>query len=231
MEAMKVRLIFAAAVITLALTFGIHAGALAAGPHLLITWKATDSVAPYAYRGKVLPSSNAPITASVEAISAGGTVVSLKSYDVYWYLDDGFLGGGTGTQTITLNAPGYSEIMALRVTVPDYPGDGLVGAIQIQMADPRVVIVAPYPGGTFSQSSVQVQAVPYFFTTSDFGKLSFQWTVNDQAVTTQEDPESLTVNLGGGTPTGYLLSINLLTQQSNNPLISDSESVVLTKTN
>ena len=197
---------------------------------LLITWRAVDGVAPPAYRDKVLPGINAPIVASVEAVS-GGKIIDLGSRTVYWYLDDDFVGGGLGKRTIPLTAPGYTKIMNLRVAVPDYPGGLSVGTTQIQMADPRIVVVAPYPGGLFSQSVVQVRAVPYFFRAPDLGKLSFQWTVNDQAVATQEDPENLTVNLGSGAPAGYSVAIDLLVRQSNDPFFNDRRSVTLTKTN
>jgi hypothetical protein len=202
----------------------------ASGPQALITWKAVDSLTPVGYQGKALPGANSKMVASVEVI-AGGGLASLKSRTIYWYLDGSYIGGGIGRQTITFPAAGYVETMALRVNIPDYPGGTLIYTQLIQMAKPQAVIVAPYPSGNFSQSPVQVHADPYFFKASGVDSLSFQWSVNGQVVTTQENPENLVITLGNDVAAGYALSVDLIVQQGNDVLNAARPRTVLTKSN
>ncbi len=220
-----------AAAVLIALAFVVRTSAqtLNSRPQLLITWSALSSEVPPGYHGKALPGINSQVSASVTAIS-NGKPIDLSSYTVYWYMDDNFLGGGIGKQSITFSAPGYAEIVSLRAQIPDFPGGFLVNTVHFQLASPRVVIAAPYEGNTFSQPSVSVQALPYFFNVAGLDKLSFQWMVNGQVVATQENPQDLTVNLGSDAPSGYSLSINLSIRQGDNPSVGASASVVLTKT-
>lgn len=224
---MKTKLLFLAAAAAVFASV-VHAQTAASGPQLVITWKALDSAAPAAYAGKVLPGVNSQMSASVTAVS-GGNLVSLKPYTIYWYLDDDFLAGGVGKQNITFTAPGHTEIASLRVQIADYAGGPLINTAHIEIADPRAVIVAPYAGRSFSGATVLAQAVPYFFKTSDLNKLSYQWSVNGQAVTARENPQDLTINLSGAMPNGYLLSVDLNIQQSDDPLTSAVAAVTLTK--
>jgi hypothetical protein len=230
---MKARLIFSfvVAAFVVACAFAHANGARAAAlsdPQVVITWKAIDSTAPANYQGKVLPAMNSQVVASVEVLS-GGTLANLKSRTIYWYLDDNFIGGGVGKQNVTFTAPGFSEIMAIRANLPDYPGGSLINTAYVQVATPQAVIVAPYPNLSFSQSTVALQAVPYFFEASDLPKLLFQWNVNGQPVTTQENPQDLIVNVDASTPSDYSLSTNLVIQKSGDPLTSARASVTVTK--
>ncbi len=218
---------FILAMAIIAPAIGIYARA-ATRPQVLITWKTVGSVAPANYQGKILSRIGAEIAASVQVI-ANGKLVNLGAQTVYWYLDDNFLGGGAGKDTLFFAAPGHLEIMSLRVNLPDYPGGELINTAHIQMVGPQVVIVAPYPNGSFTGSSVALQAVPYFFGLLDAGKLFFQWTVNGEAVATRENPEDLAINLASGAPSGYSLAVNLLVTQSNNPLMTLGAGTTLTK--
>lgn len=216
--------------IALILAARTNAQSTATGPQFLISWKSLDSAAPVAYAGKALPGINSLMVASVAVIS-DGKIVDLSPYTIYWYLDDNFIGGDVGKQNITFNAPGRIEIASLRVEIPDYPSGLLVNTAHIQIVKPQVVIVVPYAGGVFSQTPIMVQAVPFFLRASDLAKLSFQWTVNGQAVATQENPENLIINLGSNTPSGYSVAINLTVRQSDNPLFNADANVTLTKSN
>jgi hypothetical protein len=217
------------AAVFLTSTLAVYAQTTAAGPQVVITWKVVGGAAPSGYAGKILPTTGSQVEASV-AVLSGGKFIPLGSQTIYWYLDDNLIGGGTGQQSITFNAPDNVEIMSLRAEIPDYQS-GLLNTAYIRMVSPQVIIVAPYPNGTFSSSTVSLEAVPYFFNAPDIGKLSFQWTVNGQAVATQENPQKLTVNLSGGAPAGYSLAINLAVQESGNPFLSIRRSITLTQSN
>ncbi len=226
------------AVAIMALAIAVLAAAMAptaaraqatANGQIIITWKVLGGSAPAAYTGKVLPSIHSPMEASV-AILDGGGFVPLDAQTIHWYLDDNFIGGGTGAQTISFGAPGHNEIMSLRVEVPTY-GGGFLNTAYIAMVDPQVVVVAPYPNDEFATSSISLQAVPYFFNADELGKLLFNWTVNGEAVATNENPQSLTVNLANNAPAGYSLAITLGVQESDNPYLSIGKNVALTSAN
>lgn len=199
----------------------------AAGPQVILSWTA-DSAVPAAYPGKALPSPGSQMTASVEVFS-GGSFANLQSKTVYWYLDGSYIGGGVGKQTVSFMAPGHLEIMSLRAQITNFAGSGIMDTEHIQMADPSVVIVAPYPGRSFSGSTVQVQAAPYYWKASKLNNLTFAWTVNGQTVTAQENPQDLTINLDPSTAPGYQLSTNVLIKETDDPLLSGQDTIMLTK--
>lgn len=205
---------------------GAHA---ASGPQLLITWQATGSSAPSGYAGKILPGINTPVTASVAVVQANGQPANLSGNTIYWYLDNNEIGGGIGQQTISFNAVGHTEIMALRVDITDYPTGELIYTERVPVVDPKVVIVAPYAADLFSGSSLAVTAAPYYFPSSDAKNLVLSWSVNGQTVTNQENPTDLTINVPAGTPVGYGLNINLGAQESDDPLLTAQSTVTLTQ--
>jgi hypothetical protein len=204
----------------------------ASAPNLVITWRATDSSAPSSYRSKVLPGINSPITASLEVVRNGG-LASLANQTIYWYLDGNLIGEGTGKQTVNFVTPGFLEIASLRAEIPDYPAGALINTAHIQLVSPEAVIVAPYANGVYSGSSIAVQAVPYFFRASTLDQLYYQWTVNGQAVTTQENPQDLTVNLSNGAPTsaGVPVAIALAMQESGSTPAAAGSSITLNPAN
>lgn len=197
-------------------------------PDLVITWRATDSSVPSTYLDKALPGVGSPITASAEVV-LNGALVNLSSQTIYWYLDGNLIGGGTGEQTISFTAPGFVEIASLRAEVPNYSSGALINTAHIQMVNPEAVIIVPYPNGEYTGSSIAAQAAPYFFSTSQLDELYYQWVVNGQAVTTQENPQDLTIDLANGTSTsaGVPISIGLTVQQTNSPSINAQSSITL----
>ncbi len=188
------------------------ARANAAGPQFLITWKTTGSYIPSNYAGKMLPTYGSEITASLEIFS-GGSSVNLANQTIYWYLNDTLLGGGVGARTITFPPFGQApNDMTLKVELPSYDGQFLIHTITIPMAQPQVVIVAPYPGGAFSLNPVTVTAVPYFFNTASQDNLSYSWTVNGQTSANEEDPEEAQITLPGGTAAGTSFGVDVTVQ-------------------
>ncbi len=200
------------------------ASAQSANQQVIITWRTIGVSAPAAYVDKIIPSPNSKMEASL-AVLDGNSFAPLGNQTIYWYLDDNFIGGGAGEQTISFNAPSNKRIISLRAEITG--GSGLMNTAYIDMADPSVVIVAPYPNDTFATSTVSLEAVPYFFNASDLGDLVFDWSVNGNSVTTPENPELLTIDLANNAPSDYALNVSLNTTQSNNPYFSDSENISL----
>jgi hypothetical protein len=183
-------------------------------PQFLVTWSASNSYVPTGYAGQILPNQSSKITAALELISNGQTL-NLSNQIIYWYLDDTLLGGGLGVQSFTFRPYGEAPTTAtLKIELPDYPGGELIHDVAIPVVSPVAIAEAPYPNETFSESPIILTAVPYFFNASSVAPLSFAWTVNDQAVTSAENPQSLKVSLPQSTAAGFAVNITLAIKNS-----------------
>jgi hypothetical protein len=181
----------------------------ASSPQFLITWKTAGSYIPSFYEGKALPTYGSQITASVELISQG-KILDLSNQTVYWYLNDTLIGGGVGVQTVTFPPLGEPpSSLQLKVELPYYSAGYLINTINIPMVKPQAVISAPYPDGQFSQNTVTLTALPYFFNTSAASNLSYTWSVNGQQGSNTENPEEAQITLPKGTSSGEALSVSL----------------------
>ena len=117
----------------------------ASSPQFLVTWKASESYIPPFYKGKALPSQGAKITASVELVS-NGHILDISSQNIYWYVDEVLVGGGTGVQQVTFRPFGEPpSSIILDVELPQYNGEYLVHSDNIPLVNPVAVIAAPYP--------------------------------------------------------------------------------------
>jgi hypothetical protein len=192
-----------------------------ASPTFLITWKTTGSYIPSFYIGKGLPTYGSKITASLELISPQGKILDLSQQTIYWYVDDTLVGGGAGAQQATFPPIGDAPNTAnLRVTIPNYNGVYLVHAINIPMVLPEAVIYAPYPNGQFTQNPLTVQAIPYFFNIADPSGLSYTWSVNGQAGSNAENPETAQITLPQGTQSGTGVSASLSVENPNDSTVA-----------
>ena len=193
----------------------------ASSPTFLITWKTTGSYIPSFYIGKALPTYGSKITASLELVSPQGKILNLSGQTIYWYVNDTLVGGGAGVQQVTFPPIGDAPNTAnLRVTLPNYNGAYLVHAINIPMVMPEAVIYAPYPNGQFTQNPVAVQAIPYFFNIADPSGLSYAWSVNGQAGSNAENPETAQITLPQGTQSGTGVAVSLSVKNPNDSTIA-----------
>lgn len=193
------------------------ARAQTAAPQFLITWRALKSYVPAAYPDKAVPSYGSPVVASVELLSQG-KVLNIKSQTIYWYLNENFIGGGIGLQTVSFlpfDVP--PNTLDLRVELPHYNGVLLTRQVQVQTLRPVAVVEAPFPNGQTSVNPTTVTALPYFFNTTAASNLSFSWSVNGQSGANAENPQTAQITLPAGTQSGAELDVMLTI---NNP--SDS---------
>ncbi|MDE2019659.1 MAG: hypothetical protein KGJ13_04940 [Patescibacteria group bacterium] len=207
------------------------ASAQTSGPQFLLTWAAQNSYIPPDYAGKALPNQGSKITASVALVGANGQLVNIKNQTIYWYLNDAFVGGGIGMQTVTLTpfagAPAY---MTLKVELPDYNGNLLAHSIQIPVIKPKAVIEIQHVNGQFSSNPLVLTGTPYFFNITDPSQLSYQWSVNGQTPSSAENPETLQVNLSQGTPSNSVFAITLsITNPTDAMSAADSTNLTYTK--
>lgn len=193
----------------------------ASSPTFLITWKTTGSYIPSFYIGKALPTYGSKITASLELVSPQGKILDLSGQIIYWYVNNVLVGGGAGVQQVTFPPIGDAPNIAnLRVTLPNYNGAYLIHAINIPMVLPEAVIYAPYPNGQFTQNPLTVQAIPYFFNIADPSGLSYAWSVNGQAGSNTENPETAQITLPQGTQSGTGVVASLSVENPNDSTIA-----------
>lgn len=179
-------------------------------PQFLITWKATQSYIPPSYEGKALPSYGSRITAEVELVSPQGKLANLQNEAIYWYQNGTLIGGGDGVQTITFppfNLP--PNLITLKITIPNDPSGYLSHSINIPYVTPQVVLYAPLPNGQFSSNPLDIQAVPYFFSTTSTFNLSYAWAVNGQTGGGAENPEIAQITMPQGTPSGTNIDVSV----------------------
>jgi hypothetical protein len=188
---------------------GLNKGtAQVAEPNFMITWE-TNSLVPNGFVGKVLPTANSQIVASLEIIDAG-KFVDLSRITVQWYVDDEFVAGGAGVKNVTFKAPSFpGRTVDLRVQIPNYKNNFIVKTIEIPIVRPESIIEAPYPGGRFTTLSIQVRAVPYFFNVSSPNFLSYLWNVNGETPANSENPDVLNINLNPDAPQGSQIGVSL----------------------
>ncbi len=185
------------------------AHAQSASPQFIITWKVARSYVPSSYPDKVMPTYGSVITASVVLLSQGKPV-NLNGQTIYWYLNNILIGGGPGVQAVSflpLDEP--PTINTLEVDIPNYNGQYLIHTVPIQTTQPVAVVNAPYAGGEASANPITVTALPYFFNTASPANLSYSWSVNGQAGTSAENPQTAEITLPAGTPSGTALNVTL----------------------
>lgn len=195
-------------------------------PQFLMTWSVADSYTPLGYPGKALPNQESQISASVEVI-INGKRVDLSGQTIYWYQNDHLMGGGLGVQHITFHPYGEApNIIDLNVEIPSYYAGALTHDIEIPIVEPQAVIKTSYPQNNFSGSTALISAIPYFFAETSTSPLVFSWSVNGEAVTNQDNPQSLQISLPQSTPAGYAVFVTLTIQSSLDPLVATANTTL-----
>ena len=200
---------------------------------ILLTWQAT-TYAPAAFEGKVLPGPGSAIYASADVIQ-NGKLVDMSREQIYWYLDDEFLDGGLGKQTISFEVPlAAPDFAFLSVQLPDYTGHGgslFTNSVRIPIARPETVIESPYPENKFSGTQVRIFGEPYFFNVSKISDLNFLWSVNGKNPPGSESPTELVININTDAPAKSQVGVSLLIQDPKDLVSSASDilSLILVK--
>lgn len=225
-----------AANITLVAVLGMvlasqHAIAQQSQPQFMMTWQANNSYVPPSYTGKALPNQASQITASLALISANGTPINIKNKTIYWYLNDTQIGGGVGAQTITFTPFGKApNFMSLKAELPNYNGSLLIHSVQIPLIQPKAAIEVQHVSGQFSANPLNLAGTPYYFGVTNPSQLSYSWSVNGQSPATNENPQTLQINLDPSTPSGSSLAVSLnITDAVNTMTGTDSTNLTYIK--
>jgi hypothetical protein len=150
---------------------------------ILISWEAKNLV-PFWFKGKILPSAGSIINIAFEYIK-NNKIVDISKQKVYWYIDGNLIQSGIGIKKINIVAP--KEKFDLRVELPDL---NVLKTIEIPVAEPMVIVDAPFPKKTITSNYFEVRALPYFFNieNNDWDYFDVLWQINDKnAIPSQED--------------------------------------------
>ena len=204
-------------------------------PRAMITWRAR-SYAPSGYAGKVMPSPNSAITASLELVSSRtGKPIDLSRGTIYWYLNTSFLGGGAGAQTITFRAPGPgNNLLDLSVqasyrdaTAAPAQAGSIYENVKVPVSAPLAVIEAPYASNIARINPFKLTGVPYFFNLPK-NKLNFSWEINGEAPTGSERPDELVVEVNPEAPSGSEIGVRIVIADPSDILVSAVKQIILT---
>lgn len=220
---------------TLALLFIIGASALALGlpssaqtvPELLLTWQA-ENYAPSGYQGRILPIRRSRISASV-ALIEGGKFTDISKNEIRWLVDNNLFKSGIGLQALEFPVP---EIAAgqvrLKAVIMGFRGQNLEKPITIPVAEPEIVIAAPYPDRKIPAGLNIFRAGLYFFNISRANQLLFSWSANG-AKTEGESaaPDQLELDASQG-QSGDGVDLSVAVANALNPLEFANQSLKLT---
>ncbi len=178
-------------------------------PELLITWQAQGYV-PHGYQGKILPVKKSLVEAAAELIQNGKTA-DLSRRELRWFLNGRLIQGGLGLKTISFMVPEDAASLSLRLVIPNYGGRVLEKTVALPLAQPEVVIDAPYAAAIASGTNI-FRALAYFFNISGLDQLTFEWVANGVATAGEDsNPAELELNISGGRPGDEVnLSVNAL---------------------
>ena len=178
-------------------------------PVMWLTWRAATYI-PAEYNGRALPTPGSNVVVAIDVIH-NGKPMDLSQETIYWYISGSYIAGGRGLARTAITIPDIisQNQISIRVSLPETLG-GLARTITIPVALPQTVITVLPPDPAANRDlSFDVQARPYFFTVNDPSQLNFNWTVNNQAPSSFNDPMHLHINIPQGTATGSKLNVRL----------------------
>ncbi|MDP2696224.1 MAG: hypothetical protein Q8O87_03185 [bacterium] len=168
-------------------------------PQFITSWKA-NSYVPAEYIGKALPTRDTGVDVAFDLIH-NNRAVNLTQTEVRWYLNNKFQTSGLGLTNFDFDVSNITHSsQTIRIVVMDYNGADLTKSVIIPVADPQVTMV--------KIANNEYKALPYFFNIASLGDLDFQWSANGIVATSDERPDTLTVNIQGGS-LGATINISL----------------------
>lgn len=194
----------------------------------LTSWQANSS-APYFYRGKVLPTPGSEVTLTFDLLNNGQSV-SLANRVVRWYLDNTLYQSGAGLKTILFTVdPLRARNYSVRISLPKYDGrTDLDEFITIPVAEPEVVIDAPYPEQQLAVGTYLFRALPYFFTATDLRTLTVTWSANGRQTTVSADTPDILELVVPPELSGQSVALGVTVKNSRRPLEFANTTVHLT---
>ena len=144
---------------------------------IIITWQANNFY-PSDYKNKALATPNTPITVAVELVS-NNKLIDLSKTNITWFLDENLLTKGIGLKETTFTikkAVGDSYFLRVSLALKNSVIDN---SIEIPVSKQILVIKTGLPEGKIkTNTTLFLEAVPYFFNVSRLTELSFSWLIN-----------------------------------------------------
>lgn len=201
-------------------------------PLLLISWQAKN-FAPLGFEGKNLPIINTPVTVGVDLIEKN-QLISLKNYEVRWFLDGKLKNSGEGLTTWNFLAGQRGDVdeHSIRLEIIGYKGRNLTKTITMPLTRPQIVVLPPYrnyqmpiikPGlNTF-------KTLPYFFNVENLGGLTINWKAGGtQTGSDVANQDILNLNIPQTAPDNFVLPLEVLATNKNQPLEKANQTINLT---
>ena len=199
-------------------------------PQFLVTWR-SHNYAPSWYAGKILATRGSWVDVSFDLID-GGKIVDISKNKVRWYVNDDLRRNeddGLGIKNFYFGVDDLArDDIFVQVVIVDY-GDQQIGKIiTIPLANPEVVIDAPYSNSRLPSGTNMFKAYPYFFDIRDLSKLSFDWMVNNRSTNGSfTSADTLKLNIDNLAPSGFEINIQALIKNLADEFEFASESVKL----
>ena len=182
---------------------------------VIITWQANNYF-PADYAGRAAVTPGTPVIASVEIIE-NNKLVDISKSDIRWYVNDEFKSGGSGLKTFSFitkqRGSGYETLRA-SVGVGDA---SFQNSVQINIVQPEVVLDAKSSDKTVrARTQLSLSAIPFFFNVDSLNELSFDWQINNERVSSNNNEVSVNV----GTPNSQFqksVPVTVTVKNSGNP--------------
>ncbi len=192
------------------------------GPQFLATWR-SHNYAPSWYAGKIMATRGSWVDVSFELIN-NGKVVDLSKNKVRWYVNDDLRRNeddGLGIKNFYFGVDKLArDDIEVRIEIIDYAENPIGKTIIISLANPEVVIDAPYPERKIPSGINFFKAYPFFFNINDLSKLSFNWTVGGRSAESSAiDTSVLKLNIDKLAPSGFGIDV----QATINNLLDEME--------
>ena len=196
-------------------------------PSLIVTWQA-ENYAPSGYEGVILPTRGTAVRAALALIDAG-KIQDLSKKEIRWFTGRELIKSGLGAVEIEFRTPELATgDIALKAVVRNYKNADWEGLTAVPVAEPEIVIDAPYPERKIAAGLNVFKALPYFFNINDVIQLVFSWTANGlKAESGSEEPDRLNLETSLGR-SGDEVNLSVAVLNSLNPLQFASQSLNLT---
>lgn len=183
---------------------------------IIITWQANNFY-PADYPNKALATPNTPVTVAVELVS-DNKLVDLSKINITWFLDENLLTRGVGLKETTFTVKkSVGDSYFLRVSLA-MKNSTIDNSIRIPINDPVLVIKTSLPERkTKANTTLSLEAIPYFFNVSRLTDLSFSWLINGSRTNAGSD-NFLSLEVGAPATGQNQVDITAAAQNILNPL-------------
>lgn len=174
-------------------------------------WEA-QTYTPPSYKGKALPVAGSIVKITAIPRFSSGAIAKSSSYIYKWQLD--FKNqpdqSGAGKNSFIFKMDNLFSKKTISVEVSDYQKTNIAkNSIKIGNDKPKIIFYEekPLEGTQYNKAilgefelkapEINIKAEPYFFSKGDIYNLSYQWTMNNKNIESEEFPNILSLKTDG----------------------------------